>query len=241
MREAHNIHYDAYDPSQYDKMESSWAEVGSEESTRTKFYIEHLQPFFDSFRNKKVLDIGAGTGWLVDAANKHGATMAVGVEPSSRHVKIAQDRYAGASIVHNSFEEFYTNEQFDVVTAIMSLSHIEDLNRTFQKIEHLTAENAKLIIAVPGFEYTRTPHAGCSSYTPVDDMSYIAVTGCSGGQTITDMVRSNEVYEHAGRQVGFLLKNVIPTLPTEEQMKKSSRFIEAKNEEISTLLLFDKI
>lgn len=228
----------ATNPTQYDSPHLRWGNVGTAESTRTQFYIEHMRPFYEDFEGKRVLDVGSGTGWLVDAARQYGAALSIGIEPSADHVRIARERYPDARIVHSSFADFSSEEKFDVITAIMSLSHMDDLPEVFEKLRTLTSDGGKVIAAVPGYEYTKTLHAGCMECKPIDYLSYVAVSSCSGG-VITDIVRKDIVYQRVAEAAGFRLAQNLPMTPTESQINRSPRFADVRDEAISSLLVFE--
>jgi predicted RNA methylase len=75
------------------------------------------------WEGRSVLDIGTGTGWLVDRANRVGARSVVGIEPSEVNVAIGARLYPGTSLLNVSFEEFEPElrEGFDTVVSVMGV------------------------------------------------------------------------------------------------------------------------
>src|SRR5258708_4486779 len=105
-------------PDQYDADDLFWEKEARSESGRTQFFWEYLEPYADSWKDKKVLDVGAGTGWLVSQAQKHGAAKALGIEPSSKNIAAALRDHSDAMIQQDTLESFDSGgERFDQIVA----------------------------------------------------------------------------------------------------------------------------
>ncbi|MBW2594463.1 MAG: class I SAM-dependent methyltransferase [Deltaproteobacteria bacterium] len=69
----------------------------------------------------RLLDIGAGCGRFLTAAQKRGWTVK-GIEPSIQSVEVARGQY-GLDIYNGAFQEYDEDGKFDVITLINVLDH----------------------------------------------------------------------------------------------------------------------
>ncbi len=229
----------AVQPNQYDFDDIHWTKEGRSESTRTQFFWEYLEPYSKSWHGKSVLDIGAGTGWLVARALECGAVRAVGIEPSSKHVTQGEQDHPHIELQHVSFENFdAANQQFDVIVAVMSFSHIADLEIALSKIRSLLTTAGEAIIIVPDYEYFQTVrHEYTIEHERIDDESYVvAVTRPSG--TLADIVRKTSVYERAATSAGLQLIEDREMKPTDNQIAKAPKYAAVKDKALTRLLVF---
>lgn len=100
-----------------------------------------------------LLDVGAGTGDFLKAAQNKGWTIS-GVEPNQKAREIANEK----NLQLKESMEDVLNEKFDVVTLWHVLEHLPNLEASIQKIESLVAEGGTLIIAVPNFNSRDAKH-----------------------------------------------------------------------------------
>jgi 2-polyprenyl-3-methyl-5-hydroxy-6-metoxy-1,4-benzoquinol methylase len=128
----------ATNPEQYDLEDLPWEKEGTTESPRTFFFWEYLQKYAPEWKEKDVLDIGCGNGWLLNEAVKLGAKSVLGVEPSNRNVALAKNHYPDIEIAQSAFENFDPKgKKFDVATSVMAFSHINNLDLAFDKLHEI--------------------------------------------------------------------------------------------------------
>jgi len=229
----------AIQPDQYDSGDILWAKEGRSESTRTKFFWEYLESYTKLWQGKTILDIGAGTGWLLVYALESGATKAVGVEPSKSNVIQGKQDHPNIELTQTTFEDYDSQgQQFDEIVAVMSFPHIADLDTAFVKIRSLLTEDGEAIIIVPDYDYFKTPrHEYLIEIQSIDDVSYaIAVTRPSG--TLSDIVRKTEVYGRAAELAGLELVEDKGMTPTENQIINAPKFATVRDKAITRLLAF---
>ncbi len=101
----------------------------------------------------RLLDVGAGTGDFLKAAQKRGWTIS-GVEPNEKAREIANEKNLQ---LEESMADVL-NEKFDVVTLWHVLEHLPNLESSIQNIESLVANGGTLIIAVPNFNSHDAKH-----------------------------------------------------------------------------------
>lgn len=98
-------------------------------------------------KEKKLLDIGAGTGEFLSKAKNNGWTT-LGVEPNSTANSRAIEK--GISII-TTLEQL-PETKFDIITLWHVLEHIANLEEQIEKIVNCLYEEGSIIIAVPNYK-----------------------------------------------------------------------------------------
>lgn len=101
-----------------------------------------------------LLDIGAGTGAFLEAADRRGWE-ALGVEPSVIARQTAQEK--GLSVV-GAIEDVNASKKFNVITLWHVLEHLPDLAGTIIKLKSMLSPEGYLIIAVPNYKSYDAKH-----------------------------------------------------------------------------------
>lgn len=116
---------------------------------------------------KRVLDIGASTGILLEAFERTHNSDVTGVEPGEAYRAYAEEK---GIKMFDSLETLIANrpEKFDLVSMVHVLEHLPDPVGTLQKIrKELLSENGVLLLEVPNFyvhDSYELAHLAC--YTP---------------------------------------------------------------------------
>lgn len=105
--------------------------------------VEANQP-----RNRKLLDVGCGTGNFLQHMNSHGWDT-TGVEPSESAAAKARDKNAGKIFIGI---DGIGNQKFDVITLWHVLEHLHEPKKKLLSLRDLLEENGTIIIAVPNRE-----------------------------------------------------------------------------------------
>ena len=95
---------------------------------------------------KKILDVGAGTGDFLKFC-KVNSWNVFGTEPDTGARSIAAKK---GVLLHKDLSQF-TNQKFEIITLWHVLEHVENLEEYISILEKLLAKNGKLIIAVPNY------------------------------------------------------------------------------------------
>lgn len=115
-------------------------------STRRKLRL--IKPFQP--KQATLLDVGAGTGYFLRAAQKKGWTV-TGIEPNS-----SARRLANSKAIHSVFDTSKLHElpkkSFDVITLWHVLEHLPNLEEDIKLFYKLLKPNGRIVVAVPNFK-----------------------------------------------------------------------------------------
>ena len=98
--------------------------------------------------NKKLLDIGCGTGDFLNACTKNGFQVN-GVEPNQNAKNLALKKNRDVSIASSVYD---VNQKFDVITMWHVLEHVPNLDKYVMHLKSLLNDNGVLVIAVPNYK-----------------------------------------------------------------------------------------
>ncbi len=93
----------------------------------------------------KVLEIGCATGEILHATRPaHG----VGIDISSKLIKIASKKFPKYTFTHTSIESFESDEKFDYIILVDVIHHVYDIMTVFEEIYKFCHPQTKIIITV---------------------------------------------------------------------------------------------
>ncbi len=115
-------------------------------SVRRKFRL------LKSFQPKKgaLLDIGAGTGFFLRAAQKRGWTV-TGIEPNASARNLANSK-APNTVFDAEILRTLPEASFDVITLWHVLEHLPNLEDDLKIFQKLLKPNGRIVVAVPNFK-----------------------------------------------------------------------------------------
>lgn len=230
----------ASDPNQYDQQEVSWESEISLDSPSRAFFWEYLQNYLQNLDGKKLIDIGAGTGWLLKTIQTSDVLKAVGIEPSNKNVEIARRANPKAEIVCSSFEDYMSEEQFDIAVAIMSFNHIKNLSTALKKVNEILNGGGSFFLIIPDYDFFRNPEEGYEfELEDIDENQYVVMVKRPQG-AIADIVRKPEMIIDEGEKIGLKLVEEVLMKPTESLIEKAPEYLKAKDIPITRLLYFKK-
>jgi len=230
----------ATNPKQYNTQEVQWEnETGLSSPTRT-FFWHYIEPYSSDWKDKMVLDIGAGTGWLIKLLRERGAA-AIGIEPSEKNINLGKQTNPDIELEFTTLENMAIEQTFDRAVAIMVMTHIKDIEGAFNKISAILNSSGELLIIIPDYDYYKQPRYNYKIQTEeLNDREYAALIKRPQGE-IADIVRTIEVYKEAGEKTGLKLTEDIPMTPTEDLIKRVPHYKEKKDVVMTHLLRFQKI
>ena len=112
-------------------------------------FLDHL----DVRPDKKMLDVGCGTGNLLEAASQRGVET-YGVDISEEGVKVAQRTSPDSNITVGSGEALrFAEGFFDYVTCLGALEHFLDIDKGISEMIRVAKKDAKFCIVVPNSDW----------------------------------------------------------------------------------------
>lgn len=101
----------------------------------------------------KLLDIGCGTGYLLNTAARRGLET-YGIDISEEGVEIAKKVSPASQIAVGKGEELkFPDKFFDYVTCLGALEHFLDIGRGIKEIARVGKDNALFCIVVPNIDF----------------------------------------------------------------------------------------
>lgn len=117
-------------------------------NAEVEFYRRYFPLFERECKNaSSILDVGCGTGHLLERLKAYPQLRRVGIELNSARAAKAKDR-ADCKILETPIEKMPKNGKFDVITMINVLSHIPSFDSLFVAIRSLLNKKGKLILKV---------------------------------------------------------------------------------------------
>lgn len=117
---------------------------------RSSHYYYNLVRFFkfNIPENSRVLEIGCGTGFLLNAVKpSHG----VGIDISAGMINIAREKYPHLTFLEQDAEFMELNETFDYIIISDTLGYLEDIQKVFCRIKDVCTEDTRIIINYHSF------------------------------------------------------------------------------------------
>jgi SAM-dependent methyltransferase len=112
-----------------------------------EFYNEYFEQIANMINGARtLLDVGCGTGRLLELMKKKGVECA-GVELNEERALVARSR-SRCQIYQVPVEKLHSDKKYDAITLINVLSHIPSLPQLFQSINQLLNENGKVVLVV---------------------------------------------------------------------------------------------
>ena len=109
-----------------------------------------------SEKKKTLLDIGCGTGMMLQAFGRLGRV--TGIDMDKKAVKYSGKRAPEAVVIQGSFPEQMPKRTFDIITALDVLEHIEDDESALKKLATHLKPNGVLLLTVPAYSFLWTSH-----------------------------------------------------------------------------------
>ena len=136
--------------------------------------INILGSLIPGIRNKSLLDVGSGYGFLLQSASRRYGMQVKGVELSLAERNYAQEKLGVKT--YKDISQLPKNERFDVVTAFEVIEHVRDpvpfVNALIERVNN----GGYLIIATDNFEseVVRRLGRGFPKWIPHEHISYFS-------------------------------------------------------------------
>lgn len=120
---------------------------------KEKFFNEFLEvpatlSLLKDVKNKKVLDLGCGTGFYTKILKHHGADVC-GVDISPNMIAIAEREIKGVDFrVGSVYALPYKTSHFNIVLAALVIEHLTDLNKAFEEVNRILKKDGTFIFSL---------------------------------------------------------------------------------------------
>jgi SAM-dependent methyltransferase len=207
-----DLHARAVDALQYDRPDIDWAPANRRDAVREEHIWSHLAPLAPTWRGRDVIDVGAGTGWLLERVLAAGARSACGIEPSARNVAAGRERHPGVDLIQATLEAFVPSRRFDLALLVMVLPNLGDLDRSFGAVRELLNPDGEVQALVTGF--SRSPRQWEVARAELGPQEYSVLLDHPRG-ALADVIRDPTLYVEAAERQGLALAERLASAPYE--------------------------
>lgn len=123
-------------------------------------FIQYICKNEKNIADKKILEIGSGTGYLLYELKKLGAEV-LGVEPGEHGIE-GSKKY-GVPVINSFFNPLEVTEKYDIVIFYAVLEHMQDAGGFLRDVKSVLSKNGKIVLAVPD----------CGPYIQAGDISLL--------------------------------------------------------------------
>lgn len=101
--------------------------------------------------NKKILDLGCGTGQAINELRKHNPKQITGIDFSKTAIKICKQKYPKHTFKVKELKDLKATQEYDIITLIDVIEHIpnKEMQTIYPKISKALKPNGLLIIKTP--------------------------------------------------------------------------------------------
>ena len=107
-----------------------------------------------SWKNKKVLDVGCGTGYFTYHAAKKGANV-LGIDYAEEGINIAKKKYKHKNLKFEKLDVKNVKEKFDIIVSIGVMEHMDDPYQVLKLLKSRLTPKGKIIITTPNWTNPR--------------------------------------------------------------------------------------
>jgi len=108
-----------------------------------------------NWKGKRVLDVGCGTGELAFLIGSRGAKEVIGIDYSYSAIHIAKQSYKLPELVYKCMDVRNVTGQFDVITLVGILEHIDKPEELLIKAKRLLKKGGSIIVTCPNWSNPR--------------------------------------------------------------------------------------
>jgi SAM-dependent methyltransferase len=118
--------------------------------TKKNIILDTISRNLDNKKDLCILDIGCGSGLMLNSLEKLGMTS--GMDMSDEAISFSREIFSG-TIRKGALpsEVPYPNDQFDLITALDVIEHIDDDQASLERIRSLLKKDGKCILTVPAY------------------------------------------------------------------------------------------
>ena len=209
-----------------------------------KLYADDFLSFMckheETFADKKVLEIGCGTGYLLYELQKLGAQV-LGVEPGAHGLE-GKKKY-GIPVINEFFDAEKIKEKFDFVIFYAVLEHMQNAGEFLQDVKSVLKDNGKIFLSVPDCEpylhagdISLLLHEHWNYFTKETLETFVRENGLEGGATCSKFAGALYAYlentDTVQRNAECIQKNILSDYIRKIEVRKEKlfRYIESAME-----------
>lgn len=231
----------AVDPAQYDKEEVQWVEYGQKDDPVRVFYKDVLRSEIKSLENKKVLDVGSGSGAFFEFYQELGASEVKGIEPSKANFQISRKLFPDIEVINEGLMEAKLEGEFDTAFAIMVFEHLSDILNAYTKVRSLLKDGGLFYVIFQDLDYLRDPrHSNPVDFEEGEDGTIAVRVQSQRFGTVYDLLRTPDYHIKVAQQAGFSIEKHIPLFPSEQLCQKVPKYSNLKDRAFRQLLILKK-
>jgi ubiquinone/menaquinone biosynthesis C-methylase UbiE len=109
-----------------------------------------LHSMIGDIKGKKILDVGCGAGRDCKIMAEKGAKV-IGIDVSPKMIALAQEKCKGLDVefyLRDMERTGFPNEEFDIITAIFSVSYKKSLKKVLREFYRILKKNGEVFIVV---------------------------------------------------------------------------------------------
>lgn len=222
------------DYNDYYASDNCYADEGEVKNVAKMQSISSAADFFEKYvgKKEKILDIGCGSGDMLNELKARGFQSLFGLDPSAASIEYISNKGING-IVGNIFDE--PNEEigkFDVVISTCVMEHICDLNGFIENVKQYINQDGKIYIVVPaveGFEKYYQSKPNYFNHEHINYFSKMSMANLFGKHGLLSLTEDNgEFYEVIPPNgiADVMVQNIF-------QFRKEYRY-KLKNDEVSS-------
>jgi ubiquinone/menaquinone biosynthesis C-methylase UbiE len=136
----------------WDNIAEMYDESFGDEGDYSHKYIIYpgVEQIIQEIHNKKVIDLGCGTGTLARILSKKGASV-IGIDFSDIMLKLAAKRNENITYKKGDLHEKldFEGESFDIALSVMVLHSLSEIDTAIKEAFRILKPNGRLIVVVP--------------------------------------------------------------------------------------------
>ena len=118
---------------------------------RRHIFDNLLSRFFPGSPDKKIVDIGCGTGGVIPMLSKHGQVLGLDIEP--RALDFCRSKgFHNVALMENFYDTGQPDESADLVSLFDVLEHFEDDLKALNEINRILKSGGFVFLSVPAFK-----------------------------------------------------------------------------------------
>ena len=123
---------------------------------RKEIVLRLIDQHYEKGKKLEVLDIGCGTGMTLKALEKYGEVW--GLDKNIKAIEYSKKKAPEAQVMQGSFPAQVPAKQFDIITVLDVIEHIEEDGRALQKLAQTLKPNGIAVITAPAYKLHWTGH-----------------------------------------------------------------------------------